>query len=291
MLDSIDVRRSLGLMLEDQGKSVEEQAKTFSDARKKISSGKLDRVQTGNFVVYVLPDKPKEVTVGKVTDISRSEQTVIVRRHKPITDNQLRLYWKPVYIEGGAEVLGSGSKPSTETVGIKRLLFPVQMHDGVISHAAARRLDHAGYGYEKGAILDLNGDVVDQGSQELTSSQLSEPRHICPAAGASLHLSEKSADDEPFAIKVEKFVRAGNSTLSFEDNTTSHPVHFVARSELQKWLRLGFVDFAELYRGFGELTVRVREAGCTASEGFDRFAITYELCSCCPLTGVQKRKW
>ena len=89
-LDSIDVRRSPGMMLEDQGKSVEEQAKAFDDARKQVSPGKLDRIQTGNFVVYLLPDKPKEVTVGKVVALSKSEQTVVIHRYKPITDNHLR---------------------------------------------------------------------------------------------------------------------------------------------------------------------------------------------------------
>ena len=45
-------------------------------------------------------------------------------------------------------------------------------------------------------------------------------------------------------------------------------------------MHLGYVDFAELFRGFGELTIRVREAGCTASDGFDKYAITYERCWC-----------
>ena len=59
------------------------------------------------------------------------------------------------------------------------------------------------------------------------------------------------------------------------------PTHsFSAVSEVQKWLRLGFVDFAEIFRGFGELTIRVREAGCSASEGFDKYAVTYERCWC-----------
>ena len=181
-LDSIDVRRSPGLMIEDQGKSVEAQAKAFGDARKKMSPGKLDRVQTGNFVVYMLPDKVKEVTIGKVTALSRSEQTVIVHRYKPITDHCLRLYWQPVYTEGGTEVLGSGSVPSTETVGIKRLLFPVQLHDGVLAHAAARRLDYSGYKYERGPICDLNGEPVDQGTQ------FSAPC-ILPAADAVFQLA------------------------------------------------------------------------------------------------------
>ena len=148
MLDSTEVRRSPGMMIEDQGKAVEAQAELFGQAKKKAKEGsspeKLKHVQTGNFVVYLLVDKSKQVTVGKVTAVSRQEQTVIVHRYKPVTDNRLRLYWLPVFVEEGQEVLGSGSQPSTETVGIERLLFPVQLHDGVLGHAAARRLDRRG---------------------------------------------------------------------------------------------------------------------------------------------------
>ena len=126
-------------------------------------------MQTGNFVVYVCPGKIKEVTLGEVTALSRSEQTIVVHRYKPVTDNCLHLYWQPVYVEGGAEVLGSGSVASTETVSLKRLLFPVQMHDGVLAHAVARRFDHS------------HGDHV------VGTSQPSEPC-LVPAAGAVLQL-------------------------------------------------------------------------------------------------------
>ena len=87
--------------------------------------------------------------IGKVTALSRAESTVVVvHRYKPVTDGRLRLYWQPLFTgESGVEVLASGSIPSTETVPVKRILFPVQLHDGVVSHAAARRLDHAGYRY------------------------------------------------------------------------------------------------------------------------------------------------
>jgi hypothetical protein len=97
-LDSIEERRSPGMMLEDQGKRVEAQAKSFGDARKTLSPGKVDKIQTGNFIVYVIAHKTKECTVGKVTALSRAEATVIVHRYKPVTDNHLRLYWQPVYI-------------------------------------------------------------------------------------------------------------------------------------------------------------------------------------------------
>ena len=40
-----------------------------------------------------------------------------------------------------------------------------------------------------------------------------------------------------------------------------HPVMFKDSQELQKWLRMGVVDFAEIFKGCGELTIRVHEAG------------------------------
>ena len=260
-------------MLEDQGKKVEAQAKLFADARKRVSQGKLDKVQTGNFIVYALAGKRQECTIGKVTALSRAEATVIVHRYRPVTDNHLRLYWQPVYVEGGVEVIGEGSSPSTETVPIKRVLFPVQLHDGVLAHAAARRLDHLGYRYDRSINLDPN-DVVADVAQ---GSQLYEPC-LAPAVSASKELCLMSSDGESFCSKVEKFCLAGKALPSYQGNQTSHVVYFQGRSELQKWLCLGYVDFAELFRGFGEATIRVREAGCTAAEGFDKYAITYDRC-------------
>ena len=35
------------------------------------------------------------------------------------------------------------------------------------------------------------------------------------------------------------------------------------------------VDFLEIFRGYGELTVRVHEAGCSVADGIDRNAVTY----------------
>lgn len=61
-------------------------------------------------------------------------------------------------------------------------------------------------------------------------------------------------------------------------SASKHPVTFENSQELQKWLRLGVVDFAEIFKGCGELIIRVHEAGCTASEGFDVRSVTYERC-------------
>ena len=131
-----------------------------------MSPGRLDKVQTGNCVVYRFAGRAKECTVGKVTAVSKSEATVVVHRYRPVSDHHLRLYWRPVYIEEGIEVLGDGSNPSTETVPLKRLLFPVQLHDGILAHAAARKLDHLGYKYEHvHQEFDLNGDPVVNGAE------------------------------------------------------------------------------------------------------------------------------
>ena len=75
---------------------------------------------------------------------------------------------------------------------------------------------------------------------------------------------------------VEKFCRQGKAILSVGAQRSDHPVHFSSPTELQKWLKIRQVDFVEIFRGHGELTVRVREAGCSASEGFDSRALTYD---------------
>ena len=46
-------------------------------ARRGMNPGKLDKVQTGNFIAYMILDKAKECAVGKITAISRAEATVI----------------------------------------------------------------------------------------------------------------------------------------------------------------------------------------------------------------------
>ena len=66
-LDKLKERRSPGMMMEDQGRRVEAQSKAFQDARKKVSPGKLDKIQTGNFIACAVAGKAKECTTGKVT--------------------------------------------------------------------------------------------------------------------------------------------------------------------------------------------------------------------------------
>jgi hypothetical protein len=169
---------------------------------------------------------------------------LIVHKHRPESDGRLRLKWIPVFIQGGVEELGSGSKPSEEVVEFNRIIGNVQLHDGVISHAAARYLDKLGYTFD--------------------------PKQFAYEQGCLEQPSLKDVQGVNIVSKLEKFCMIGRASLEH------HPVQFVTNVELQKWLNLSVVDFAEVFRGFGEATIRVREAGCTASEGFDNSAITYE---------------
>ena len=62
---------------------------------------------------------------------------------------------------------------------------------------------------------------------------------------------------------------------STTDIATSNPVKWTSKT-FQRWLTLKEVDFVEVFRGHGEATIRVREQGMTAAEGFDKQAMTYE---------------
>ena len=117
------------------------------------------------------------------------------------------------------------------------------MHDGVLAHAAARRLDHMGYKYDSSDVQEV-------------AELLPRDSSLEPVTGAGL-VMQTAADGESFCSKVEKFCRIGRACPSVDDAPTNHPVHFTGRSQVQKWLHLGHVDFAELFRGFGELTIRV----------------------------------
>ncbi len=57
----------------------------------------------------------------------------------------MRIVWEPVFTVDGQEVLSQGSVPLLETVPFSRIMMIVQMNSGVMSHAAARRLDTNSY--------------------------------------------------------------------------------------------------------------------------------------------------
>jgi hypothetical protein len=159
----------------------------------------------------------------------------------------MRLRWTPTRVDHHhyhQEEVASGPKPAEETVEVDRIITVVQLRDGVISHAVARRLD------KMGLCFDADEFEYDSGCYDT--------------------VQRGDIDAESLAAELDKFCGWGRSTLE------CHPAQFATGVELQKWLQLSEVDFAEIFRGFAEAAIRVREAGLSASEGFDNRAITYE---------------
>ena len=132
-------RRSPGLMIEDD---------TQESNRPLEKPGKIYKMTPGMFIAYVQTLKSKICHVGKILNVSRAEAAVVVHRYAPTAGQDLRVHWRPLFIDdsppdgnGGSEVFGSGSKPSEERVTVNRILTDLQLHDHVMSHAVARDLD------------------------------------------------------------------------------------------------------------------------------------------------------
>ena len=102
------------------------------------------------------PREEKRCTIGQVWSLDWGAGSVVVHRHAPRMDARLRLKWEPLSettaAQGGAESAGPRAlaQPSLEKVPAVQLILVVQLHDGVISHASARRLDRAGWRIREG---------------------------------------------------------------------------------------------------------------------------------------------
>ena len=85
-------------------------------------------------------------TLGKVWAITKADTPVQVHKFIAKWDDRLRVKWAPLfYGQNGEETTEVGGKPSLEAIAIKQVLAEVQLHDGVLGHAVARRLDKAGW--------------------------------------------------------------------------------------------------------------------------------------------------
>ena len=153
----------------------------------------------------------------------------------------MRIKWEPVYHEGGTEVIGSGANASTENVEVSKIIDLVQLHDGVLGAAAARRLDKKNYSWqddvldttiEAGGIAVIESSAHTDAVQNLIEHPLFKPS-VPQSGGLTIDPHEASLLEE-------------------------RPV-----------------DFLEIFKGFGELTARVHEAGLRVGEGIDRNNVTY----------------
>ena len=223
-------RRSPGAMIEDEGREVE----AHEAALKKFSKGKLERLQTGQFVVYSAGSRSEKICrVGKIVSLSSVEKMGIVQRYGARTSQRLKTTWSALYETAEGVSYEPGPKPAEERVEYSRMLSPVQLVGDAIDHATSRKLFNGGWTVEK--IED---------SPEAVVAVLERYESESKVASAAVQLSNQRAKSQP---------RRGDRVLR-------------SRSGRPICERKG-MDFVEVFRGYGEATHRVQEAGLRTADG------------------------
>ena len=173
------VRRSPGLILDDGGRTKAETEESLQQNRVKL--GKLEKITQGTFIAYTGSGGPKKCNIGKVLNVSKREASVLVHKHRPSSAGHMRVKWEPMFHEGAVEVLGTGPTPSTEKVDVENIVDMVQLHDGVLAHAAARRLDHKKFTWAEEAVLPKLSVQADL-SRDATAHEERDPGEECSGA-------------------------------------------------------------------------------------------------------------
>ena len=242
--EPVEENRSLGQMIE--APDPPEQAQKGKGKGRGL--GKLDKLAVGLYVAYDPAVGKKTCRVGRITAIMKAEAEVAVHKHRAVSDCRLRVKWVPLFWsapdEGGEEQAGQGTRPSIDNVGVKRVLSVIQLHDGVMGHAVARRLDRAGWTLEAPERVSLLA-----GPTEGTGAKLEEL-----VSGARLSLTVAASGARAASARV---------------------LEFATEVDLQRWLGKGTVDFLEIYCGYGQLTARVSETGLVVGEGIDNRVVSY----------------
>ena len=90
---------------------------------------------SGSTVAYSL-DK-KTFTIGKVLNVSRAEGKVTLHVYGPMSDGRLRIQWRPLFVENGAEQF-HGTDPVKIVVEIGQVPMIAPLNDGVVQHTVVR---------------------------------------------------------------------------------------------------------------------------------------------------------
>ena len=198
------------------------------------------------FVAYCQGAATKTLRIGRVSTITKNESSVVVQRFRPLSDGRLRVRWIPME---NVDAYGA-STPALETLHCRQIMTTLQLHDGVLSHAAARRLDKSGWRLDE-------SDLVEE------AAVVEVPREVAVASYARLE-------------EFRQFMKGGLPVLA--DMSAEHRpavlVTFEGDECRRRWLAEGRVDFLEVFCGFQELTFRVRECGLIASDGIDNKVVS-----------------
>ena len=127
--DSPEHRPSLGQLLESRAKDGGASTLRPKDRRRKLAG-----LHVGRIVAYE-GEVAKRLRIGKVTNLSESEQSASIHQFWPKVDSRLRVKWSPAFArppeddEGRSAELGGAV---VETVPISKLITVVDLHDGVM---------------------------------------------------------------------------------------------------------------------------------------------------------------
>ena len=197
---------------------------------------------------------------------------MVLHRYKPVADGRLRLKWVPAYVGGdGSEGPTTAKHSSLETVTARRILCIVQLHDGVLSHAAARQLDKSGWRLDETDLTHAQDVVklseavamfpVNPGGEQAGAGESAPEHHEYVFTPEMGHLGVPKSFESAPATRLEDFVAS----------VRARPEEAARWCEgaLQQWLMEGYVEFLEVFSGYAELTFQVGKAGMRAGEGLD----------------------
>eukprot|EP00974_Lingulodinium_polyedra_P022601 2181557-Lingulodinium_polyedra.AAC.1 len=105
---------------------------------------RLEKLSVGTVVAYASNVEQRRCRLGLVLAVDRPAGEVQVRRYRPVAAGRLRVRWAAAF-DKEDEADREAGQPSVEVVPVRRVLLTVQLHSGVLSHQAARKLDRAGW--------------------------------------------------------------------------------------------------------------------------------------------------
>ena len=140
-------------MLEDAG---QEAAKAVDTGR-----GKKPKLEPGLHIVYAKDSQLRICSVGRIWALTKAEASVQVHKYTANWDVRLRVRWMPLFYnaEGAETTEATGGRPSLEGITPKQVLDVVQLHDGVLQHSVARKLDREGWKIPEGQYVEPSASM------------------------------------------------------------------------------------------------------------------------------------
>ena len=149
------------------------------------------------------------------------------------------------YGTAGAETTEAGGKPSLEGITPKQVLAVVQLHDGVLQHPVARRLDRAGWKISEDQYAELmHAAQVSEGAERIIKSM---NRQSAPPAAGMKSTAGDSTKMQNAPPAVDAVSTAGDRARSILDKKKLDVLElFGSEHGLGQELgRLGFSVFSE----------------------------------------------